>query len=89
MIETLETLKEPFRSHLLGYYAKISRNPFFKKFNKKGFIKKFGKENLLQSMVSEYIRYSYPDILFHHSPNEGKRGHFARRLANKCRLRTK
>lgn len=42
-----------------------------------GFAKSLGKEDILQACVAEYVNQKYPDVLFHHSPNEGKRGKFA------------
>lgn len=50
------------------WYAVITKN---------GFFDSLGKEDILQASVAEYIRQKYPDVLFHHSPNEGKRGMFA------------
>lgn len=71
MIETLESLPSPEREHMLQWYAHITGN---------GFFKNLGKEDLLQAAFSEYVRYKYPKVLYHHSPNEGRRGKFAQWL---------
>ena len=58
-----------YQQHLYLIYAKISRNPLFKYITPEGH---------LQIFVSQYVKFKYPDVLCHHSPNEGKRGTFAR-----------
>ncbi len=68
--DEIEAITDPeFKQHLYLIYAKISRNPLFK------YIKG---EDHLQIFVSQYVAFKYPDVLCHHSPNEGKRGIFAR-----------
>ena len=68
--DEIEAITDPqFKQHLYLIYAKISRNPLFK------YIKD---EGHLQIFVSQYVKFKYPDVLCHHSPNEGKRGNFAR-----------
>ncbi len=62
---------EDYKRHLYLIYAKICRNPLFKY---------LGPENHLQIFVSQYVKFAYPNVLCHHSPNEGKRGNFARWL---------
>ena len=58
-----------YQQHLYLIYARISRNPLFKYITPEGH---------LQIFVSQYVKFKYPDVLCHHSPNEGKRGNFAR-----------
>lgn len=68
--DEIEKITDPqFKQYLYLIYAKISRNPLFR------FIKG---EDHLQIWVSQYVAWKYPDVLCHHSPNEGKRGIFAR-----------
>ena len=68
--DEIEAITDPqFKQHLYLIYAKISRNPLFK------YIKD---EGHLQIFVSQYVKFKYPNVLCHHSPNEGKRGTFAR-----------
>ena len=62
---------KPYQQHLYFIYSQICRNPLFKY---------IGPENHLQIFVSQYIAFKYPKVLCHHSPNEGKRGNFARWL---------
>ena len=58
-----------YQQHLYLLYASISRNPLFKYITPEGH---------LQIFVSQYVKFKYPNVLCHHSPNEGKRGNFAR-----------
>ena len=58
-----------YQQHLYLLYAKISLNPLFKYITPEGH---------LQIFVSQYVKFKYPNVLCHHSPNEGKRGIFAR-----------
>ena len=58
-----------YQQHLYLLYAGISRNPLFKYITPEGH---------LQIFVSQYVKFKYPNVLCHHSPNEGKRGNFAR-----------
>lgn len=60
---------KPYQQYLYLLYAKISLNPLFKYITPEGH---------LQIFVSQYVKFKYPNVLCHHSPNEGKRGTFAR-----------
>lgn len=40
-----------------------------------GIEKYFGEEDHLHIQVCNYLKFQYPNVLFHHSPNEGKRGY--------------
>lgn len=40
------------------------------------FTKYLGPEDHLQHQVVEWLRYQYPKLRYHHSPNEGKRSKF-------------
>jgi len=52
----------------------MKRNPFDK------FIKG---ETKIHIQVAEYLQYQYPNVMFHHSPNEAKRTPFERYLVSK------
>jgi hypothetical protein len=42
------------------------------------FYKYIGKEDHLHIQVTQYLNTQYPKVLWHHSPNEGKRSAFER-----------
>lgn len=52
----------------------MKRNPFDK------FIKG---ETAIHIQVAEYLQYQYPNVMFHHSPNEARRTPFERYLVSK------
>ena len=52
----------------------MKRNPFDK------FIKG---ETAIHIQVAEYLQYQYPNVMFHHSPNEARRTPFERYLISK------
>ncbi len=52
----------------------MKRNPFDK------FIKG---ETAIHIQVAEYLQYQYPNVMFHHSPNEARRTAFERYLISK------
>lgn len=55
--------------------------------NRKNPFNKFIKgETALHIAVCEYIAYQHPDLLFHHSPNEGKRSPFERYLIKRMNV---
>jgi len=68
IINALEALKSPEKEKMLLWYSDISKN---------GFFDTLGNEDLLQAAFSQYVKIKYPTVLYHHSPNEGKRGAFA------------
>lgn len=43
-----------------------------------GFFKYLTKEDNLQLALCNYLKMAYRDVIFHHSPNEGKRSYFER-----------
>lgn len=54
----------PFYKEVIKIFAKLTTNPLFKY---------LGKEDHLQIKVACYMATNYPEVLMHHSPNEGKR----------------
>ena len=51
---------------------------FDKTNNLKGFKKYLGEEDKLQRSVVEYLKWEYPEAIFTHVPNEGRRTPFER-----------
>lgn len=47
------------------------------------FLKYIKGETAIHFAVAEYLQYQYPDVMFHHSPNESKRTPFERFLVSK------
>lgn len=64
-ITDLEPYKgTPFYKNAIKVFSKLTANPLWKY---------LGKEDHLQIKVAIYMSSTYPEVLMHHSPNEGKR----------------
>lgn len=85
ILDTMESLPNGDREHMLLWYSTISRNSFFAP---KGKHKGLTGENLVQAAFSEYVGYKYPKVLYHHSPNEGDRKGFAKWLIELFTIRS-
>ena len=66
-----EITDRKFAEYLQLFYAKITRNPYYKYLQA---------ETHLHLQCCQYLRWKYPDVLFHHSQNENKRSNFERWL---------
>ncbi|MFA5234166.1 MAG: VRR-NUC domain-containing protein [Sulfurimonas sp.] len=64
-----EIKDKEFVNHLQVFYSKITRNPYFK------YLKP---ETHLQIQCILYMKFKYPNVLVHHSPNESRRSTYER-----------